>query len=136
MAYESESEVMHELEDEYSGEGEMEDEYEDESSLEGEGWLGAIGNAVGSLLGEAEDEYEDESSFEAEAEDEISPVRKIYPDAMMEHLGELAFEAESEEEAAEQFLPLIGMAASKLLPIAAKAIAPWPGRRCRRSLAR
>lgn len=124
MAYESESEVMHELEDEYSGEGEMEDEYEDESSLEGEGWLGAIGNAVGSLLGEAEDEYEDESSFEAEAEDEISPVRKIYPDAMMEHLGELAFEAESEEEAAEQFLPLIGMAASKLLPIAAKAIAP------------
>ena len=125
MAYESEV-VQHELEDEYSGEGEweMEDEYEDESSLEGEGWLGAIGNVVGSLLGESEDEYEDESSFEAEAEDEISPIRKIYPDAMMEHLGELAFEAESEDEAAEQFLPLIGMAASKLLPIAAKAIAP------------
>src|SRR5689334_23423364 len=125
MAYESEV-VQHELEDEYSGEGEweMEDEYEDESSLEGEGWLGAIGNVVGSLLGESEDEYEDESSFEAEAEDEISPIRKIYPDAMMEHLGELAFEAESEDEAAEQFLPLIGMAASKLLPIAARAIAP------------
>lgn len=125
MAYESEV-VQHELEDEYSGEGEweMEDEYEDESSLEGEGWLGAIGNVVGSLLGESEDEYEDESSFEAEAEDEISPIRKIYPDAMMEHLGELAFEAESEDEAAEQFLPLIGMAASKLLPVAAKAIAP------------
>jgi hypothetical protein len=125
MAYESEV-VQHELEDEYSGEGEweMEDEYEDESSLEGEGWLGAIGNVVGSLLGESEDEFEDESSFEAEAEDELSPIRKIYPDAMMEHLGELAFEAESEDEAAEQFLPLIGMAASKLLPIAAKAIAP------------
>jgi hypothetical protein len=125
MAYESEV-IQHELEDEYSGEGEweMEDEYEDESSLEGEGWLGAIGNVVGSLLGESEDEYEDESSFEAEAEDEISPVRKIYPDAMMEHLGELAFEAESEDEAAEQFLPLIGMAASKLLPVAARAIAP------------
>ena len=123
MAYESEV-VQHELEDEYSGEGEweMEDEYEDESSLEGEGWLGAIGNVVGSLLGESEDE--DESSFEAEAEDELNPIRKIYPDAMMEHLGELAFEAESEDEAAEQFLPLIGMAASKLLPIAAKAIAP------------
>ena len=57
MAYESEV-VQHELEDEYSGEGEweMEDEYEDESSLEGEGWLGAIGNVVGSLLGESEDE--------------------------------------------------------------------------------
>ncbi len=124
MTYESESEVLQELEDEYSGEGEMEDEYEDESSLEGEGWLGAIGNVVGSLLGEAEDESEDESSFEAEAEDEINPIRKVYPDAMMEHLGELAFEAESEDEAAEHFLPLIGMAASKLLPIAAKALAP------------
>jgi len=127
MAYESESELIQaELEDEYSGEGEdeMEDEYEDESSLEGEGWLGAIGNVVGSLLGEGEDEYEDESAFESEAEDEISPIRKIYPDAMMEHLGELAFEAESEDEAAEHFLPLIGMAASKLLPVVAKAIAP------------
>jgi len=129
MAYESESELIQaELEDEYSGEGEdeMEDEYEDESSLEGEGWLGAIGNVVGSLLGEGEDEYEDESAFESEdeAEDELSPIRKIYPDAMMEHLGELAFEAESEDEAAEHFLPLIGMAASKLLPVVAKAIAP------------
>jgi hypothetical protein len=129
MAYESESELIHaELEDEYSGEGEeeMEDEYEDESSLEGEGWLGAIGNVVGSLLGEGEGEYEDENAFESEAEEEeeLNPMRKIYPDAMMEHLGELAFEAETEDEAAEHFLPLIGMAASKLLPIAAKAIAP------------
>jgi hypothetical protein len=124
MAYESESELMHELEDEYSGEGE--EEYEGESSLEGEGWLGAIGNAVGSLLGESEDEdeYEGESAFESEAEDELNPMRKIYPDAMMEHLGELAAEAESEDEAAEHFLPLIGMAASKLLPVVAKAVAP------------
>jgi len=122
MAYE------YELEEEYSGEGEeeLESEFEDESSLEGEGWLGTIGNVVGSLLGEGEgeDEFEDESAFEAEAEDEISPIRKIYPDAMMEHLGEMAFEAESEEEAAEHFLPLIGMAASKLLPVVAKAVAP------------
>jgi hypothetical protein len=123
MAFESE---MHELEEEYSAEGE--DEYEEESSLEGEGWLGALGNVVGSLLGEseAEDEYEDESAFESafEAEDELNPMRKIYPDAMMEHLGELAAEAESEDEAAEHFLPLVGMAASKLLPVVAKAIAP------------
>jgi len=124
MAFESE--IMHELEEEYSAEGE--DEYEEESSLEGEGWLGAIGNVVGSLLGESEgeDEYEDESAFESafEAEDELNPMRKIYPDAMMEHLGELAAEAESEDEAAEHFLPLIGMAASKLLPVVAKAVAP------------
>src|SRR5689334_7755096 len=101
MAFETESEIMHELEDEYSGEGE--EEYEDESSLEGEGWLGAIGNVVGSLLGEGEEEFEDESAFESsyEAEDELNPMRKIYPDAMMEHLGELAAEAESEDEAAE-----------------------------------
>src|ERR1700733_14759457 len=43
---------------------------------------------------------------------------------MMEHLGELAAEAESEDEAAEHFLLLIGMAASKLLPVVAKAVAP------------
>jgi hypothetical protein len=130
MTFESESEVMQELEDEYSGEGE--EEYEDETSLEGEGWLGAIGNVVGSLLGESEeeDEYEDESSFESayEGEDEINPMRKIYPDAMMEHLGELASEAESEDEAAEHFLPLVGLAASKLLPVIAKTLKPMAKR--------
>jgi hypothetical protein len=128
MAYESELEA--ELEDEFEAEledeaeDELEDELEDEAGLEGEGWLGALGNIAGSLLGEAEDEYEDEAEAEDEYEDEISPIRKIYPDAMMEHLGELAAEAESEDEAAEHFLPLVGMAASKLLPVVAKAVAP------------
>jgi len=131
MANQFESEVtQHELEEEFSGEA----AFEDESSLEGEGWLGASGNIVGSLLGEGEEEaayeaaYEGayESAFESalEAEAELNPIRKIYPDAMMEHLGELATEAETEEEAAEQFLPLIGMAASKLLPVVAKTVAP------------
>lgn len=121
MAYELEDEleVLGEFEDELEGEGELEDELEDEAG-EGEGWLGALGNIAGSLLGEGEDEGE----FEDEYEDEVSPIRKIYPDAMMEHLGELAAEAESEDEAAEQFLPLVGMAASKLLPVVAKAVAP------------
>jgi hypothetical protein len=128
MAYESELEALPELEDEFEAEledemeGESEDEMEDEAGLEGEGWLGALGNIAGSLLGEQEMEGEDE--FESEDEAEISPIRKIYPDAMMEHLGELAAESESEDEAAEHFLPLIGMAASKLLPVVAKAIAP------------
>src|SRR5260370_24755833 len=45
---------------------------------------------------------------------------------MMEHLGQLAAEAETEEEAAEHFLPLIGMAASKLLPVVARAAGPLP----------
>ena len=38
----------------------------------------------------------------------------------MEHLGQLAAESESEDEAAEHFLPLVGMAASKLLPVVAQ----------------
>jgi len=119
MAYELEDEL--ELEDEFEGEEELEgeDELEDEAG-EGEGWLGALGNIAGSLLGEGEDELEDEDEFE----DEIGPARRVYPDAMMEHLGELASEAESEDEAAEHFLPLIGMAASKLLPVVARAVAP------------
>lgn len=122
MAYESELEA--ELEDEF--EAELEDESEDEAGLEGEGWLGTLGNIAGSLLGESEDEYEAEDEYEGEDEyeEELSPIRKVYPDAVMEHLGELASEAESEDEAAEHFLPLIGMAASKLLPVVAKAIMP------------
>ena len=76
------------------------------------------------VLPELEDELEGEVHLEDESEEEISPIRKIYPDALMEHLGELAAEAETEDEAAEHFLPLIGMAASKLLPVVAKAIAP------------
>jgi len=79
------------------------------------------------ILPELEGELEDEVSLheeEGEGEEEISPIRKIYPDAVMEHLGELAAESESEEEAAEHFLPLIGMAASKLLPVVDKAVAP------------
>jgi hypothetical protein len=53
---------------------------------------------------------------------EVSPIRKIYVDAMMEHLAHESAEAQSEHEAAEQFLPLIPLVASKLLPLAAKAI--------------
>jgi len=76
---------------------------------------------------EFEDEFAGEFELEGssgEFETEISPVRKIYPDAMMEHLAHLAAEAESEQEAAEHFLPLVGLAAKKLLPIVARAVAP------------
>src|SRR5215471_16056083 len=65
MADLHEGELEMELEDEFH-----EGESEDESSLEGEGWLGAIGNVVGSLLGESEEELEDESAYEAEDEGE------------------------------------------------------------------
>ena len=128
--YEMEAHPQFESEFEDEGELELEDELEDESELEGEGWLGAIGNVVGSLLGEqeVEGEFEGEDEFEDEFEGELNPIRKVYSDAMMEHLGALAAEAESEEEAVEHFLPLIGMAASKLLPIAARALAPMAKR--------
>jgi len=99
-------------------------EFEFESEFEG---LGGLGSHEFHEL-ESEFEGEDELKFEAEGEfeyeDEISPVRKIYSDAMMEHLAHLAAESESEEEAAEHFLPLIGLAAKKLLPVVAKAVAP------------
>src|ERR1700688_4645055 len=132
MAYESELEALPEFEDEFEAELESElesesvDEMEDEAGLEGQGRLGGLGNIASRLLGEQEMEGEDE--FESEDETEISPIRKIYPDAMMEHLGELAAESESEDEAVEHFLPLIGMAASKLLPVVAKAVAPMAKR--------
>ncbi len=111
---ELELESLHELESEGEGEFELHElhELESELELEGEGEL------------EMEMELEGEGELEMEMEMEISPVRKIYADAMMEHLAHVAAECETEQEAAEQFLPLIGMAAKKLLPVVAKAVAP------------
>jgi hypothetical protein len=56
-------------------------------------------------LHELEGEWEAEGELEGEGEweSEVSPVRKIYADGMMEHLAHMAAEAESEQEAAEQF---------------------------------
>lgn len=90
-----------------------------ELELEGEGELEGFPAVEGELELQ---ELEGEGEFESEHE--ISPVRKIYSDAMMEHLGHLAAEAETEQEAAEHFLPLIGMAAGKLLPMVARAAMP------------
>jgi hypothetical protein len=88
---------------------------------------------LGELEGEFESEFEGESEFELEGEGELefetefesegpNPVNRVYPDAMMEHMGLAAMEAETEAEAAEHFLPLIPLVASKLLPLAAKAL--------------
>ena len=75
-------------------------------------------------LPELAHEHEEEMAAEAELhelhEAEISPVRRWYPDAMLEHMGIAAAEAETEEEAAEGFLPLIPMLAAKALPMVAK----------------
>jgi hypothetical protein len=111
-------EFENELEGEFEGEFESEFEGEFENELEGE--------FEAELEGEFESEFEGEGEFEFESPH--NPVNRIYPDAMMEHLGRAAMEAESEFEAAEHFLPLISLAASKLLPLAAKALPKIAGK--------
>ena len=75
--------------------------------------------ADGYFEGEGEGEGEFEGEGELELEGEINPVRKVYLDAMMEHMGHAAAQAETEHEAAEAFLPLIPLA-MKALPIVGK----------------
>jgi hypothetical protein len=60
------------------------------------------------------------SEYEMEAE--VSPMRKIYPDAMMEHLAHEAAAAESGHKAARVLLPIVPMAASRVAPSAARAL--------------
>jgi hypothetical protein len=86
-------------------------EYEDEV------YIGPAAAAARAAMAAVAGEMEGESEYEAE----LNPVRRWYPDAMLEHLAHEATEAESESEAAEAFLPLIPLVASKLLPLAAKA---------------
>jgi hypothetical protein len=118
---EGESEFESELE------GELEGEFEFEFESEFEGEFESEGEGEGESEGEFESEFELESEFESEFEGP-NPVNRVYPDAMMEHMGVAAMEAESEFEAAEHFLPLIPMVASKLLPLAAKAIPKLAGK--------
>jgi hypothetical protein len=103
-------EILHELEALHEGEWEHAGEA---SPALHEAALAAARAALESL-GEAE--------WEWESEGELNPVRKVYPDAALEHLAHAAMSAQSEAEAGEAFLPLVGMVASKLLPLAAKAL--------------
>src|SRR5215469_11316331 len=85
------------------GEFELEDEYEGEEFELGDEW---------------------EGEFEDEGEAMANPLRRVYPDAMMEHLGHAAAEAESEAEA-EAFvgalIPLAAGLARKAAPHVARA---------------
>lgn len=93
-----------------------------------------VGSGLSGLLPDKELELElfGESSFGesgfGEFEHELSPIRKVYPDAIMEHMAHEAAEAESEQEAAEGFLPLIPMLAAKVLPLAAKVLPKIAGK--------
>jgi len=104
-------------------------EWEGEYEFEGEA---ALGDAAGaSVLRETaldaaraalESLGEAEWEWEGAGEGELNPVRKVYPDAALEHLAHAAMNAESEAEAGEAFLPLIPMVASRVLPLAARAL--------------
>jgi hypothetical protein len=71
---------------------------------------------------EYEGEFEYESEFEFEGEAFTNPLRRIYPDAMMEHLAHAAAEAETEAEA-EAFIGALVPLAARLLPRVAPIIA-------------
>lgn len=92
---------------------------------------GTVGSALGSYLSgrlpqseyewEGEFEYEGEFEGEWEYEEELNPIRRVYPDALMEHLGHAAAQAESEAEA-EAFIGAIVPLAARLLPQAGRTI--------------
>jgi len=109
------------------GPSDSEFEAELEGEEEGEEFLGGI---VRGPLGEAEfeeeNEYELEGEWEGEFEEEgegmANPLRRIYPDAMMEHLGHAAAEAETEAEA-EAFIGALVPLAAGLVRSAAPMVA-------------
>jgi hypothetical protein len=128
MADMHEGELELELEDEYH-EGELEGE--EESGLEGEGWLGAIGNVVGSLLGEGEEEFEEEfeeeGSLEGEGEEEFEEETflegELEDESSLKGEGEEEFEGESSlasEDEGELFFGKIGRFLKKAAPILRK----------------
>jgi len=119
-----EGELELELESEFH-EGEL----EGEAGLEGEGWLGAIGNVVGSLLGEGEGEHElHEHEHELEGESELHELHELHEGELE---GEHEFEGEHEHEhETEQFFKKIGRfmrRAAPLLRKVAKVAAPMVG---------
>jgi hypothetical protein len=148
--YEYELEALPEYEEEYEwefeGEGEWEGEYESEeffrrlAGLAGQairspalrrvglaaargalrGGLGPqVGGAVSRLLPQSE--FEEEWEMEGEWESEVNPIRRVYPEALMEHLGHAAAAAESEAEA-EAFIGALIPMAARLIPRVAPAI--------------
>jgi hypothetical protein len=122
-----ETELELELEQEFQ-------EGEEETAGEGEGWLGAIGNAVGSLLGEEEGAGEFEEELETELEEEtgegegwLGTIGNVVGSLLGEEELEEEFETEMETE---QFFGGIGKFLRKAAPIlkkVAKVAAPIVG---------
>jgi hypothetical protein len=120
----SEWEVLHELGPAHECEGEC--EFESEPFLGGLARLAMRGLQSPALrqvaLAAGRAALNALTEGEGAGEGELNPVRRVYPDAALEHMAHAAMHAESEAEAAEAFLPLIPMIAAKLLPLAAKAL--------------
>jgi hypothetical protein len=84
----------------------------------------ALGGRIGSALGDFLGSYLPDSEFEGEFEWEVermNPLRRVYSDALMEHLGHAATEAESEAEA-EAFIGALVPLAARVIPRVAPAI--------------
>ncbi len=78
-----------------------------------------LGKKAASTLGNLLPQQETE--FEWEMESELNPVRKWYPDAMLEHMGHAAAETENETEAEALAGAMVPLAA-RAVPAAAPAI--------------
>lgn len=74
----------------------------------------SVGQRAASWLSGMLPAREYEGEWESEFEEELSPVRKVYPDALMEHLGHAAAETQSEAEAE--------ALAGAMIPLAARAV--------------
>ncbi|HYV40005.1 MAG TPA: hypothetical protein VE988_30245 [Gemmataceae bacterium] len=85
-------------------------------------WLGQKGGqALGTWAVPYVDSWIPAREMEWEFEQELNPVRRIYPDALMEHLGHAAKEAQTEAEA-EAFIGALIPLAARLIPRVAPAI--------------
>jgi hypothetical protein len=136
-------ELEHELEHEISGAHELEHEHTQEgeheaffNSLAAMGDRGGRSQALRRIAlaaaraalraqNQPAPAIQGEMEYEAlpELELEFSPVKLSSLPGQMEHMGHAAAEAETEQEAAEHFLPLIGLAAKFVLPKIAGAVA-------------
>ena len=109
------------LEYEYELEGELE---ASPQTLRRVGTAAARSALQQGLNGIGLSEYETEGEWETRpwrAERILNPIRRVYPDAMMEHFGHAAAEAESEAEA-EAFIGALIPIAARLIPRVAPAI--------------
>ncbi len=80
-----------------------------------------IGGPAGAAIGRALSDLLPQQEFEEEWESEVNPIRRAYPNALMEHMGHAAATAASEAEA-EAFAGALIPLAARVVPRAAQVI--------------